>query len=68
MHCVSLANWVGFTLPQLAQIDPSIVDVPLNTRQTKQFIVRYFLSSEIFVSNVSDILDDCFESIYGVLY
>ena len=31
----SLANWVGFTLPLLAQIDLSCVDVPLNTKQTK---------------------------------
>ena len=48
LHCVtywelcivsrwpSLANWVGFTLPQLAQIDLSCVDVPLNTKQTNK--------------------------------
>ena len=29
----SIANRVGFTLPQLAQIDLSCVDVPLNTKQ-----------------------------------
>ena len=46
LHCVtywelcivfrwpSLANWVCFTLPQLAQIDLSCFDVPFNTKQT----------------------------------
>ena len=35
----SLANWVGFTLPQLAQIDLSCEDVPLNTKQTNSLDV-----------------------------
>ena len=40
-HWPSLAAWVGFTLPQLAQIDLSCVDVPLNTKkQTKQHIMH----------------------------
>ena len=30
--------FVGFTLPQLAQIDLSCVDVPLNTKQTKPLL------------------------------
>ena len=50
LHCVtywelcivsrwpSLPNWVGFTFPQLAQIDLSCVDVPLNTKQTKSML------------------------------
>ena len=37
----SLANLVGFTLPQLAQIDLSCVDVPLNTKQTNNFMKFY---------------------------
>jgi hypothetical protein len=37
----SFANWVGFTLPQLAQIDLSSVDVPLNTKQTHSWWVRH---------------------------
>ena len=35
----SLAAWVSFTLPQLAQIDISCVDVPLNTKQTNKCVV-----------------------------
>ena len=38
----SLANWVGFTLPQLAQIDLSCVDVPLNTKQTKPIFILIY--------------------------
>ena len=30
----SLATWIGSTLPQLARIDLSRADVPLNTKQT----------------------------------
>ena len=32
----SIYNWVGFALPQLAQIDLSCVDVPLNAKQTNK--------------------------------
>ena len=45
-----LAKWVGFTLPQLAQIDLSSVDVPLNTKQTNagmnKFISKF---SEVYI-------------------
>ena len=33
--CTQIIIWVGLTLPQLAQIDLSCVDVPFNTKQTK---------------------------------
>ena len=38
----SLATWVGFTLLQLAQIDLSCVNMPLNTKWTNNSDLKYY--------------------------